>query len=832
MKGQLQRTTWGRKAALLLAAAGVMASVGAAGAARADDSTPCSSSTEAPYRMQLSALTGPAGADLTLTVDTAAGCAAPEALKKVQLKIYGADGSVDRVRNLTDVPAAGGVANGIGLGAVPRGRRIEADVLVQAGTPARTYVVRGATNTLLRPDLVVESISAPQQVLLGRPFAVSVVIAERNKDVGATATIALPGATRAVEVAAGGTATVEFPLVTLGAAGRVDLAAEIRNASPAETDGTNNALTTPIEVLRPPDLVIQSITPEQTLVGKPFTVSVVIAERNNDLGANATVTISAIPGASRAFEVAAGGTTTVDFSGVTFDSAVPVTVTAEVLDAAPAEDDTTNNALTATVDVTKNELPVEPIVLFPSLLGYGAQFNGHLYAPITQPFMQPGSYADVETKVNELQPQLVRIFYNDNWEENADGTHTTDWRDNYASFVKVVELAQETGATIDISYQNLGNIVRTDKLKRTPEDEMAKYADTLEDLVKNHGLTNVRWADVGNEPNSGAVTLDQIYALYRALNRELVARGLSDQIRLMSPGLVENAKSPGRTHYDWLRAIAANLGDIIDGYAEHVYWTYDDPGRLEYRLRDTYNLMQTVLPEGQRKPTYMMEFGIRGYISCGTKPALRDRYYRDADCTDIWRTNIAAFQQLWFAIDSAQLGVAGAAKWDAYWAIYDRTSINAQVYWMTGPPSEGYALQPTYYAMWLLFHTTAPGWKIMRVDPWNDDDSSVPAYGVEGHTSNDQPEQELVSYAGPNGELTVVGLDTHGRSLNGVSPDAPSAYSIGGLTANTTFNLALWNATGDGTNSVAGTVTTNAAGVARFDVPVQAAFALTTVPVS
>jgi hypothetical protein len=48
----------------------------------------------------------------------------------------------------------------------------------------------------------------------------------------------------------------------------------------------------------------------------------------------------------------------------------------------------------------------------------------------------------------------------------------------------------------------------------------------------------------------------------------------------------------------------------------------------------------------------------------------------------------------------------------------------------------------------------------------------------------------------------------------------------------TNDQLAEWNATGEGTNSIAGTVTTNAAGVARFEVPLQAAFALTTVPVS
>ena len=36
----------------------------------------------------------------------------------------------------------------------------------------------------------------------------------------------------------------------------------------------------------------------------------------------------------------------------------------------------------------------------------------------------------------------------------------------------------------------------------------------------------------------------------------------------------------------------------------------------------------------------------------------------------------------------------------------------------------------------------------------------MPAYGVAGgDASNDQPEKELVGYAGPNGELTIIGLD-------------------------------------------------------------------------
>jgi hypothetical protein len=712
--------------ALALAAACAAGSLGAS-AARAEDSTNCTSSTE-PYSMQLQALTGPAGADVTvsLAADTSSGCALPEVLKKIQVKTFAADGTVASTRNLTDEPAPNGVVK-LDLGQVPRDRRIEADVLLRTGTAERTFVVRGATRTLLRPDLVVTGI----------------------------------------------------------------------------------------------------ISPKQALIGEKVTVKAVIEELNGDVGATATVGLSAIPGATEPVEVARGAKVTVAFENVTFGTAVPVDLKVEVKGAAPTETDDTNNTRTATIDVTEHALPTPKNVLFPSLVGYGMQFGNHVYAPIT-PWPAGLGYGDFEDKVKALEPQLVRIFYNDNWDGNEDGRHP-EWPQNYASFVKVVQLAQKAGATIDVSFQNLGTA------RFTPEPAMAKFADVLEDLVRNHGLTNVVWAEVGNEPNSGLTTLDQYNALYRALNAQLVARGLRDQIKLMGGGLLENAGNPPRNHYAWMKWIAANMGDIVDAYAEHVYWIYNDSGRLEYRLRDTAHLMNDVLPPEQRKPTYMMEFGIRGFNTCGTKPILPLQdvvYYRDENCTDIWRTNIAGFQQLWFNIDSAQLGVAGTSKWDAYWNRYDLSSVNNQLYWTIGPASEGSPLTPTYFAESLLFHTTEPGWQIIRVDPWGSDDSSVPAYEIEGHSSNDQPEKELAGYAGPNGELTVVGLDTRGRALNAASTEPPPAYSIGGLPPNTSFTLALWNATGDGTNSIAGTVTTNDAGVARFEVPLQAAFALTTLSVS
>jgi hypothetical protein len=188
------------------------------------------------------------------------------------------------------------------------------------------------------------------------------------------------------------------------------------------------------------------------------------------------------------------------------------------------------------------------------------------------------------------------------------------------------------------------------------------------------------------------------------------------------------------------------------------------------------------------------------------------------------RTNIEAFQMLWFDILAAQLGFSGVAKWDAYWGKYD-PGYNAS-WWLIGPAEEGWPLMPSYHALRLLLQVTERGWQVIGVDPWADDDWNLDDNG----RPQDQPEQEVVAYSGPNGELTLFGLDTHGGGLNGASTDPAAAYSIGGLTPNTQFNLLLWNAAADGHNSIVGAVTANAAGVVRFSVPLHAAFALTTLP--
>lgn len=596
----------------------------------------------------------------------------------------------------------------------------------------------------------------------------------------------------------GGVATIELGRLARGTA--IDAKVQIRDASPPRTLVLRGVT---IARLRPDLVVVAVHAPLQTLSTRAIDVVADVSELNAETGATARLTLMLGPtpvATAKLVTVAAGSSVSTTFEGVELTTPLSAVLTVRVEAAAPFETDEANNTRSRTVEVTEHEL-VRSNVLVPSLGGYGVQFNQHVYAPITNPPV--ASLPDLEGKVKAFEPQLVRIFYNDDFEERQPNRVR-----NLASFVDTVQLAHEAGATINITYQAV-NVAKTD-----PIGSMTRFAAVLEDLVELHGYTGVRWVTVANEPNSTQVTMEEYEALYRALDAQLVERDLRDHIGVMGGDLVQT------NHRAWFQYLAANMSDLLDAYSIHVYWSYWDTSFfMESRLKDVRHIVAEEIPAAARRPVYVTESGVRGIINMPGKPAFQPGYW--ADGTPMSRSNIGAFQQLWFDLASAQLGFAGSVKWDAYWGRYHGT-YNAS--WsLIGPAAEGWPLFPAYHALRLLMQTTQRGWQALQVSPWEENDW---LRGVA-----DEPEKELVAYGDAADQLTLMGLDSRGRDLNTTSHEIP-AYSIGGLPANTAFNLALWNESGNGENSLAGTVTTDAAGVARFEVPLHAAFSLTTVPVS
>lgn len=653
--------------------------------------------------LDLVALTGPAGGDVTITVPAGEGGADVDELEHVQVSLRDpASGETIRVVNVASAEATRGVAN-VELDEVAGGTEVHVQAHVRETKPQRTRIVRGETVAKLRPDLVIEAVRADAQTLTTRPVDVAADVRELNGETGAAARLTL-----------------------------------MLGPSP---------------------------------VAEPKTVTVA-------------------PGARKA----------IVFEDVRLEQAATLELTVRVEGADPRETDTSNNARSRTIEVTEHEL-VRSNVLLDALGGFGAQFNQHVYAPVTSP--PAASLPDFEAKARAFEPHLVRIFYNDNFEERQPNRVR-----NLQSFFDTVQLAQEAGATINITYHAV------DVAKNDPVGSMTRFAGVLEEAVELRGLTNVRWVTVANEPNSTLLTLAQYEELNRALHAQLVERGLRPQIGMMGGDLVRDNQRL------WFQYIATNMNDLFDAYSVHVYWDYwNTPFFMETRLKDIRKIVTEELPPAARKPTYVMEYGVRGARTFAGKPTLESGYWEDG--TDLARTNVAAFQQLWFGLAATQLGFAGAVKWDAYWGKY--TATYNSLYAAIGPAAEGWPLYPTYHALRLLFQTTERGWRVLEVAPWAENDWR--------HGVPDSLEKEVVAYAGPAGELTFVGLDSGGQLLNAATPET-RAYSLGGVTPGTRFMLALWNAAGDGATSIAGEVGANDAGVVRFEVPVHAAFSLTTVAIS
>ncbi len=248
-----------------------------------------------------------------------------------------------------------------------------------------------------------------------------------------------------------GVAEIDLGPVARGAT--VSASVHVRNPTTAELVQLRRAA---IARLRP-DLVVKAVhAPPQTLTTRPVDVVVDISELNGDVGATATLTLMLGPtplAEPKLVTVPKGGGISSTFEGVKLETPISSELTVLIDGAAPFETDATNNSGSSTVEVTEHEL-VRSNVLVQALGGYGAQFNQHVYAPVTNPPV--ATLPDFEAKVKALEPQLVRIFYNDNFEERQPNRVR-----NLASFKDTVQLAHEAGATINITYQAV-NVAKSD----------------------------------------------------------------------------------------------------------------------------------------------------------------------------------------------------------------------------------------------------------------------------------------------------------------------------------------------------------------------------------
>lgn len=454
-------------------------------------------------------------------------------------------------------------------------------------------------------------------------------------------------------------------------------------------------------------------------------------------------------------------------------------------------------------------------VTVPAFEGYGAQMNMHLYTALNDPSRgfvgnePPKDLANVEAKVKDMKPGLTRIFLSP---VNFDPGN----ENRMESFIKTVELAQEAGATVNVTWWFIERAPKDDPAAQQAlmEQNMREFADTLVDLVKTRGLTAVKQITIQNEVNTSWVKPELYEKYYRLLDRYLRDAGLRDRIQFVGGDLVYNNQET------WFAYMADHMGDVLDGWSVHIYWNYWDTAYMLKRLSDIKAIYASISPD-KRKPLSVTEYGTRGYKFYNNDPKQPimdvNPYRRGAltatlagkygdYVTAIAETNIAAFEHAWFNMLSVNLGFTGLAKWDAYRAQYD---FSYQDYSLIGylfnpaPGEDRWPLRPAYYMQWLMGNTTGKDWQVL---------------GYRGASGA----KLITPFRSPSGDWTVFALSTD---------QAAASFSVGGLPADTDFKVLLWNGDGSGKVTSAGSVNSGPSGTVTLDAPAGSLAVLTTVSV-
>lgn len=472
--------------------------------------------------------------------------------------------------------------------------------------------------------------------------------------------------------------------------------------------------------------------------------------------------------------------------------------------------------LDGTTAVTEFALNPQKVVVA-DFEGYGAQMNSNLYASLSNPAngwmnSPPQNAANVEAKIKKMKPGLCRIFLSPNFFVSGNENELT-------SFYQTVELAQAAGARVNVTWWFLRQAPKNGNQLTYVQQDMQNFANTLIDLVQNHGITAIQEITIQNEADSVAWLNNNkgMYnTAYRLLDGSLRAAGIRNQIQFVGGDLVLNGQMP------WFTYMAQNMDDILDGWSVHIYWNYYDSGYLLTRLNGILADMTILQGEGlNTKPLSVTEYGVRGIATLNGSPIKDVNPYRngaltntdagyyqasDGTLTPISQTNVAAFQQAQFNMQGVDDGFIGFSKWDFYRAQYD---FGYQDYSLIGylfNPAAGqdqWPLRPSYYMEWMMANTTGQHWQALEM------------HGSSGA-------KLITPFRSPSSSMTVLAMSTDG---------AAASFAVGDLPANTAFHVLVWNGDGAGKVTASADVNSGAAGVVAVNAPAGSVVALTTVAV-
>jgi hypothetical protein len=405
-------------------------------------------------------------------------------------------------------------------------------------------------------------------------------------------------------------------------------------------------------------------------------------------------------------------------------------------------------------------------------VGFGAQMNPWTYCEPNKQDVNETNVKDFEAKVIALRPQHVRVFALPKWYEDDFDPSVRQ------SVARVCKLAGKAGASVNITYWG----------GKSDSEYGRKNARMIEKMIREDGLGGiVRYVTLQNEPNSTKMTLPQYNELYVSFDKVLREMGLRDQIEIVGGDLLSDNQQK------WFDNLTRRLSPILDGYSVHMYSDYWDYKHIRERHAGVTPIVEAMSPD-ERRPMYLMEFGLRGHRE--DKQLEPGKFEDGREAMDVPYVNML---NGWVIVEAINRGYCAVVQWDMADVFYDRPRMR---YGLIGEPDAGWPLKPGYWLMSMFTHATEVGWQSVKV-------------------TGDAGDRLVAAMRGPKGEWSIFALNRDKQSL---------PIQLVGLPPNTTFTMKCWNTDGKGQLTDGQAVRSSSDGHATFTIARQSLLVLTTHP--
>jgi len=199
--------------------------------------------------------------DIYLKINTIlAGRTAPTVAQNLYLKSFDIFGKLRWTKTLQNVPLTPSPSNtstaNLQYSDMEHGQNVKTQMEVKDSTSGVTQVLRQEGRVLFRPDLAVDTVTAPSQANIRQIVNIFASVKELKGDLGATATVSLMDGNNVIDVVNGfsisalGNVGVAFSTI-FQTVGTHQMKLVIGDVSPGDFDSSNNEKTFAIEVIQP-----------------------------------------------------------------------------------------------------------------------------------------------------------------------------------------------------------------------------------------------------------------------------------------------------------------------------------------------------------------------------------------------------------------------------------------------------------------------------------------------------------------------------------------------------------------------------------------------------